>query len=257
MNGTRFCVLSNARSGSTALCALLRQHPDVICHREIFSKKKIFTSTSPALNLPHTVEDRDRDPLGFLSELERRSLEHRPVFGFKLLFAQQEVALQHVLASEDYRIVMLSRDNTLAQYSSLLIAQATGVWHRSKHQPASEAVRVEFEPDRFRRFSAGVRQLQSDAESELRRRNREWFAVEYKEIADPGKAWAMFEFLGLEPTGQAARCVRTMPQVKQNTPRILDRFSNPDDVAAAMREIGCEAWLDEESPRRNDNRSTS
>jgi len=48
-----------------------------------------------------------------------------------------------------------------------------------------------------------------------------------------------------------ADLIRSIPQMKQNTARILDRFSNPEEVVAAMREMDREDWLLEEARPAN------
>lgn len=246
MKGTKFCVLSTARCGSTALCSLLRQCADVVCHRELFNRQRIGTAHRPSLDLPHSISDRDRDPLGFLLEVERRSSEHAGVFGFKLLLAQNEVVLRHVLASPDYRLVLLTRANKLAQYSSFCIANVSGAWHARKKTAPAAAPLVHFESDRFRVFLDQVTMRHDAVISELQHRRRPHLSLEYLDINDPGAITGVLDFLGLDRERPVTDLIRTMPHVKQNTARILDRFSNPEDVVTVMRDMGHEDWLLEE-----------
>jgi LPS sulfotransferase NodH len=247
MKTGKFCVLSTARCGSTALCSVLRQCPNVVCHREVFSRKSIGMAHRPSLNLPHTIADRDRDPIGFLAEIERRSFEHAEVFGFKLLLPQNEVVLQHVLASHDYRIVLLSRSNQLAQYSSLCIAATSGAWHARKNAPTGQAPLVHFDGSRFQEFLREMTSRHDAVGAELQHRSEPHFALEYLDLTNAGVISDLLDFVGGIARGPVPDLIRTIPQVKQNTARILDRFSNPEDVVTAMRHMDREDWLLEEA----------
>jgi hypothetical protein len=43
--------------------------------------------------------------------------------------------------------------------------------------------------------------------------------------------------------------IPSIPEVKQGPVAVTERFTNPEDVVAAMRELGHEDWLIEEEQR--------
>ena len=122
-----FVILTRARSGSTSLMSRLDSCPDVVCHGEIFKRKRIDIAREHRRRLPiATVPGRNADPLGFVAGI--RGLDPDAHVGFKV-FPEHLVAapgaIAHILAPATRRIVLTRAP--LETYASGLRMKATGV----------------------------------------------------------------------------------------------------------------------------------
>jgi LPS sulfotransferase NodH len=126
----RFIVLTIPRTGSNYLCSLLNSHPEVLCHHEVFNASGIFCSLDLRSRSAYyfgTLEERDRDPVGFLERLWNRSFGRRAV-GIKLCRGQNRAALEAVLADPEIAKIVMRRRNRVKTYVSEMVAQLTGEW---------------------------------------------------------------------------------------------------------------------------------
>src|SRR5438445_713979 len=119
-NGSRrFVILAAPRTGSNMLCTILDSHPLILCHHEVFNPDGIFY----ALDLrdgsfgPGSMEERDRDPLGFLARLWETDLGH-PCIGFKMTHRQNEPVFQNVVHDREVKKILLRRQNRVKTYVS-------------------------------------------------------------------------------------------------------------------------------------------
>src|SRR5207237_10395049 len=125
----RFVILAVARTGSNMLCTLLGSHPHVLCHHELFNPKGVYYALDlrgSAFDLGG-VEERDRDPLGFVDRVwaAHRSFTH---VGFKMTPHQNQAVLDAMLHDPLVRKVVLRRENRVRTYVSRVIAETTGQW---------------------------------------------------------------------------------------------------------------------------------
>ena len=81
---TRFVILAAPRTGSNLLCTMLNGHAEILCHHEIFNPHGIFYSWDRRVGSIDlgTLEERRRDPIGFLDRVWENGDGHRAV-GFK------------------------------------------------------------------------------------------------------------------------------------------------------------------------------
>jgi LPS sulfotransferase NodH len=248
MNSGRFCVVTAARSGSTMLCSLLDHLPEVVCHGELFGPEGIFwLNKRLGLELPYTLSDRNTDPIGFLSGIERLTFEHATTFGFKLFIGHNRLVLRHVLSSDDYRIVLLSRRNKLAQFSSLRIAQQSNVWHTHRNEPGASGQSVLFDKGHFVAFVEGVTRRYETAMATLEAGGRPYFALDYHDIKNEQVIARLLNAIDVHSDSSVGEAIGRIAFFKQNPSNILERFSNPKDVIAAMRELEHEDWLKDEA----------
>lgn len=134
----RFVLLTVGRTGSNWLCTLLDSHPDILCHHEIFNEERIiyaFSRRDGSLDLG-TMEDRDRDPLGFLERVWRERCGKRFV-GFKLCPGQDERIFDAVLGEPEIKKLILHRRNRIKTFVSRRLAEATGQWESYPGQKVS------------------------------------------------------------------------------------------------------------------------
>lgn len=244
----RFCIVTMARCGSNLLCALLRRVPDVACHNEVFSNRAIHSFLKEELET--SLEERDRDPLGFLEQLENLTFEKCPAsgtFGFKLFVWHNETVLRHVLTDRNYRVIVLERENKLAQYSSLVMAHSSRSWKRGRRDVKPErAPRAEFRRADFTKFIRRQEAMYDRVRDGLG--DRAHFRLEYRQLMDDAKVLELLKFIGSEFDGSLQDIRRHVPLRKQNVSEIDRRFENPESAVAAVRELGREEWLVEHVP---------
>ncbi|MEO0437608.1 MAG: hypothetical protein AAF098_11940, partial [Pseudomonadota bacterium] len=117
----------------------------------------------------------------------------------------------------------------LAQYSSLKIAKLSGTWVTRERTPAIAPSKIEFNRSEFKKF----RENQDKIDSEIAEKlvlNRSFF-IDYDELNL--RTPELLKHLGVEPEDRLNDESLTM---KQNTGKLIDRFSNPDDVRTEMTE---------------------
>lgn len=243
MRVRKFCLLATPRTGSSYLRQVLQNAPGVACHSELFNvrpgpdcfHREYFSTelTSAA------ISERDKDPLGFLARVEQQSLERASLCGFKLMLDHNQQVLDHVTCSEDYQLVVVYRANRLAQFSSELIARATDSWGTTTK--GGPQVRMLFDVLHFERYRNNLDERYEQLYGNAHTGAMYW--IEYNEIFDELALRKLFKFLGVSTKIQEAMNKASL--VKQNTPRVVDRFANPQDVVDEMRRLGREDWLEE------------
>src|SRR6266487_5415466 len=126
-----YMITCPARAGSTMLVHLLRSHPDVCSHDEVFSAPgTIGGMTGTYLTKRRADPDfanclsiqKDRDPIKFLYKIVL-DLQGKKAVGFKLkhdeLVLPEYKALRDEIAADlDFRIIHLHRENLLRRFLS-------------------------------------------------------------------------------------------------------------------------------------------
>ena len=247
MEGKRFCIVTVPRTGSNYLCGALSRHSKVICHYEIFHPEEIYAwaGVLDKCDKPWTLKSRNASPLEFLNELEsvtRRIYSECASFGFKLFVYHNPQVLDYVISSPEWRVIVLSRDNKLAQFSSEKIARATGIYVANKDQMIQGGKReiepIIFEKTEFVKFCNKIDSYYERVFSKIKATDKEYFLLEYKDIANQARLRSVVEYLGLEWEGPIEGIHR-----KQNTQLIIDRFVNKDVVSDTMMLMRKEDWL--------------
>jgi hypothetical protein len=192
------------------LVHLLRSHPEICSHSELFTRNRITGITGTYLQksreeadfLERLSRERDRDPIKFLYKIALDP-QGRKVVGFKLkhdeLVLPEYKALREEIAGDvDFHIIHLRRDNLLRRYLSWYIANhVTHTTLAVGNQTIPEARPVRLDPvDCQRDFEIT---LQREAEfRKLFGRHRS-FSLSYEETVarDPEKMAALLNFLGV------------------------------------------------------------
>ena len=243
----KFCLIATARTGSNYVRGLLR-FPGSVFHGELFNRERQVPRIKPIPDPGLTLDDRDRDPIGFLETIERLTLEHARVCGFKLMIQHHPPMLEYVLSSEDYGLIVLSRRNKLAQYSSRAIARASGVWHVQRGEPQPLERKIRFDSPTFAAFLFENKGDYASVLPRLEGSPHRFHALEYTRIRSTESVEGLLRFVGVRPRCTIPEMIARNASQQQNTSRIVDRFSNPEEVVAAMRAMGHEDWLTEETP---------
>src|SRR6266487_282533 len=154
-----YMITCAARTGSTMLVYLLRSHPEICSHGEIFSPGKIVGIAGTYLSkrraglefIDRLTAERDRDPIKFLYKIAL-DLQGKKAVCFKLkhdelILPDYKALRDEIVNDRDFRIVHLRRENLLRRYLSYYIANhVTHVTMAIHGQVIAEAPRLELNP---------------------------------------------------------------------------------------------------------------
>lgn len=174
----RLLVLSDARSGSSYACSLLRCNERVILHGELLNEEVVAPDSA--------------SPEAVLAYLDKElSTACAPYFeGFKLhldqLRAHRLDVLTLIRRLNVQFVVLVWRNDLLEQYVSLKIAEKTGVWYSDQRASADHKVTtVDVDRGEFFAYVAERRHQWARAVAELHN-NVKTVSVEYSKLcADP------------------------------------------------------------------------
>jgi hypothetical protein len=250
----KFCIVSTARSGTSYLATALASSPMVTCHGEIFHPNHREHIAAEYLDMLD-LNLREHDPTAFVDQIYGLRPDAYAA-GFKIFRGHNDIALAYILASNDIRKIILRRENALASYSSLLIAEQTGHW-QERAMPAVPPTRLEttensevkqadpidprvtFDPASFLTYWDWERDTFDHYHGAIIAAGGGFLDVDYL-ILTSGDFSNIEGFLDL-PVG-----FRWQTDIRKlNTSHMLDRFHNPADVLAFTRERKLEHWLRE------------
>src|SRR5881392_3736710 len=154
-----YMITCPARTGSTMLVHLLRSHPEICSHCEVFSPKRITGITGTYLKksreqadfIERLSRERDSDPIKFLYKIVL-DLQGRKAVCFKLkhdelVLPEYKVLRDEIVNDRDFRIIHLRRENLLRRYLSHYIAnRVTGVTWVVRSQAIPEVQPVVLDP---------------------------------------------------------------------------------------------------------------
>ena len=240
---TPFFIVAAPRTGSNLLCTLLDSHPEVLCHHELYNPNGVF----PALRLRGgeftlgTVEERNDDPLGFLSRIWEAHFGHRCV-GFKMTRGQNQSVLDALLGDVRVHTIVLRRANRLKTYVSELRAQASGLWEvYDRAELAASRPRVHVESGALHRHIADNEQFYAGVDAALARSGAPALRVTYERLFHEDEHRRILSFLGLRQGGVPLRAA----SVKQNSCDLRDLIDNYGELADAVRQTDLAAELDD------------
>jgi hypothetical protein len=194
------------------LVHLLRSHPEICSHSEVFTPNRITGLTGVYLRksreqvdfVDRLSRERDREPIKFLYKIALDA-QGRKVVGFKLkhdeLVLPEYKALRDEIAADlDFRIIHLHRKNLLRRFlSHYVVNRVTHTMLAVEGQCIPEVPPVRLDPLECERdFETTLRR---DAEfRELFARHRS-FSLSYEEMVArvPEKMAALLNFLGVSP----------------------------------------------------------
>ena len=242
MAETRFVLVATPRTGSTLLGDQLNSHDQVFCDNELFNPHQIcrhgFNETAI-----EGLRYRNAKPQRFWEEFYYSEFaERQKAIGFNFMLGHDHEILARILDDVGLKILFLTRDNKLAQYSSFQIALGSQNWSSVEGaRGASEAVsRLRFDFRSFEQWLQGVLTYESLFLRLIDMLGRGCLRLEYRRLLRPETHQILSEYLGVDPFP-----LRTVLS-KQNRNLIADRFENPDDVFDYLGLIGKMHWGAEE-----------
>jgi LPS sulfotransferase NodH len=207
-----YMITGPARTGSTMLVQLLRSHPEICSHSELFSPNEITGMTGIYLQrsqkepgfLERLSRERDRDPIKFLYKIALDS-QGRKVVGFKLkhdelVLPEYKVLRDEIAGDLDFRIVHLRRENLLRRFLSWYIANHIAhITLAVGPQTIPEVRPVRLDPNKCQRDFETTEKW----EKEFRKlfAHHRSFSISYEELVTGrnDKISALLSFLGVSP----------------------------------------------------------
>ena len=227
----RYVILSTPRSGSSHLVQALEAHPHVACLGEIFNAHGGALRRLGLLS-EQMMTKLATEPLVYLEDLSEawsRRPDAKPVFGFKMMLHHDPRVIDHLVGDSSWRVILLRRENVLAQWSSLQIAKLTGEWsNKGKNKRAATGVaeptmRIQFDPHVFEMY---CKKLDGRYASITRRvAGHALFEVSTETI--DARRDEMLAFLGADP-----KLAEPSPGTgeRQNSSTLDERFENRAEV---------------------------
>lgn len=208
--GKAFMITCPARSGSTMLVHLLRSHPEICAHDEVFSPDKVKGITGTYLQqskedpgyIDRLSAQRFRDPIKFLYQVILDP-QGKKMVGFKLkhdelVLPGYKVLRDEIASNASLRIIHLRRDNLLRRYLSHYIAMhVTHVTLAVGEQPIPELSPLRLEPAACEKDFETI--LAREKEFAALFAGHPGFSISYEEMVarDPGKLAGLLDFLGV------------------------------------------------------------
>ena len=241
----RFAIIANPRTGSNHFIDLLNSHPDITCHREAFHPHAVYLLEGTADEL---LEDRNRDPLGFLEKLFKTC--QTPACGFKIFMGHDKAVLESVLSDKSIRKIILYRANYLAVYSSEKIAEAENCYvivnektariDQAAYDSTRKGEKAIFDKSEFNVRHRAYQEHYRRSVDTLNSTGQAYLFMTYEDFLNESFFRRVFPFLGLSQPA-----VLETRMSKMNASDILSRFSNPEEVRAHLLEIGRLNWTHE------------
>jgi len=135
----RFFVYTRGRTGSSALVDDLNQHPQIVCHQELFSPQKVSERVPYSdiyyLSWIEKVKDQSIDAYWrYLDALARD--QHATVNGMKILLnqfdAMKPYGIENVVWNTDIKVIYLTRDPVCEAISGHL-ARTRNIFNINRH----------------------------------------------------------------------------------------------------------------------------
>jgi LPS sulfotransferase NodH len=235
----RYVILSTPRTGSSHLVGALEAHPHVACLGELFNLNG-GAMRQLGIHSQRVIDMAKHEPLAYLQELIglwSKRAETKPVFGFKMMLHHDPRVIEYLVRSPEWKVILLRRDNTLAQWSSLQLAKVTGEWSsKGKNKRAAAGIPepetlVEFQPHAFQAYCDRIEARYAS----IKRRVADHALFEVSTETIDARRDEILAFLGVDP--RLAPLVETAGQ-RQNSSSLEMRFSNRDEVTRYARKHG-------------------
>jgi LPS sulfotransferase NodH len=228
----RFIIFSLARSGTSWLVTSLRSHPDILCHGEALYPRHIPRQLFGSARDLLTAEMCEQDPVSYAYKLFEHS-DGAAAVGFKVFPVHSPSAHRALLEDETISKIVLTRENTLATWSSLLVARLTGRWN-TRNKGIQQEVKAGFDAEAFETFCKRGPRFYDKIDRLLAGPRLD---ITYAKDVMEQRSEPILEFLGVSAEHELS-CIKQ----KMLGRSIVDRFEEPDMVRAYLDKIGKPEW---------------
>ena len=247
----RFVVIAATRTGSSHFISLLGGHPDVLVNGNVFDARDenalyvFWPGNEPTRDLKRElIALRRADPEAFLEEIFSTNFG-RAHTGFKIFEDENNDILDRLLDDPVIGKIVLYRRNVLARFSSALIARETKKYSRREWQKVGESPKVAFAERAFVKYQRKYVKFYEAIVDRLNESGQAFYFLNYEDINEPRCMLNVINFIGADCRKEMSRSAQARQLVKQNSPDILSRFSNPGDVVSFLEKHDLLHWMHE------------
>ena len=237
----KFVLIGTPRVGSNYLISRINQHPDILCHYELYSVNHVYTAFPEHYTnkggkgeIYKDKNYRDRNPLEFLNKIYADS--SASATGFNIFPKQNDLVLEHVINNPDIYKIFIQRKNLLNSYLSLQIATKHNAWNslKSSKIPLKDKV-FHLDCIDFELYIQGTRSFYSRLKDQLLTSGQTYLAVEYEELVKNSDALLnIFEYLNQTPYISETATVFK----KENNNQVFEIVSNYQELYDFCRNKG-------------------
>lgn len=200
MPAGRFVIVGNQRSGTSVTHDVVAGHPDVTaCPTEVRASPFFTDGASVFTTIEMPWEQRAPCHRRIFDALAGRTgtADHR-ARGIKVAIPTPEIAADLANCVREHfpgmRILLVRREDLVAQFASLRRAQTTGQWH--SWQSTGESPRITLADEELRSYAKDC--LRIEAQLRSLQRTHPLLEVVYERDIRTGRWDQLFEFLDLE-----------------------------------------------------------
>lgn len=220
-----FVILAAMRTGSNFLEASLNAVPGVTSHGEAFNPSFIgFPERQDILGVNRAT--RDARPAALLDKIAQAP----GLNGFRFFPGHDPRVLPQLLSDARCAKIILSR-NPIESYVSLRIARETDQW-RLGDARGRKSARIRFDPNDFRFHLAQLQDFRVEVQVGLQAAGQTAFYLDYEDLNDRIVLQGLLTFLGVKAEAVPAKSV-----VPQNPEPLVEKVSNPAEMAATLRDL--------------------
>lgn len=261
----RFVIFNFPRSGSNFLCTMLNNHPDILCHQELFNPGRIFYArdfhtllnggseegATPWEDLIYgkgdfsTKGQRDLDPEKFLMRIWQHSYDYRAV-GFNLFPTHVPNMAPSLWQDEEVKKILLIRKNKVKSYVSRAIARKTNVWadysNKSSKPEKTKQPTVKVNVQNLISWSRKYDEYFQYLRCELDRLGQPFFEVTYEELVGESSDYVkerMLDFIGIPPKVDTLQPLNK----RQSSKKLSALVSNYDELEKGLKGTELEVFL--------------
>ncbi len=242
----RFVIFNFPRTGSNFLCSMLNQHPEILCHHELFNPERIYYAknfqelfdlgeTFTRADLIRgkaglaTIPERDWFPEKFMVQIWKTHFFAKAV-GFNLFPTHIPNAASSLVRDSEIKKILLIRKNTLKTYVSLLLARNTATWdlYASTNQQSSDK-KIVVNVKRFLRWRSQYEQYFQNLEQKCTTQKQSYLRVYYEDLSGHQGETVKSELLQFIGVSVQPEYLKPTSK-KQNSRELKDLIANFDEV---------------------------
>lgn len=228
-----FVILTIARTKSNLLVSLLKQHPSIFCHGELFNPNGIFhyffneQIKDPKLSFILDKKLQEAKPIDYLKQVfDYQMFIQDQVVGFKYLFNKPNQIFSFLSGEYEIKKIILLR-NFLYAFTSHLIAELTNKWTRSSWENSIHT-KVDlnifeflgFFKYHFRNYTSLIQKLQQQGQP--------YHLLFADDLPDAKPLNEIYDFLEITRLPQSFEYQHHLHT--QNPSNIFERLENPNEV---------------------------
>ena len=200
----RFIVVGMQRSGTTVTASQLKRHPQVSASSDEVFVSPMFTQGTSAMTAGgEGYLERKAGYLGLFDTLTRSYANSATrACGLKVALNSYEDAIDFANCLREFlpevAVIMVHRTDLVAQYASLVRAEATAQWHAVPGDLEATDETLRLDPSDFERYATTCHR--ATAQLRMLEATHDLFEISYEHDIEGGAGFdGMFRFLGLQP----------------------------------------------------------